>query len=266
MQLERWLSCSAIWLVIVSTHTAHAQRAPIALEEVGITERLGSSLSGDLRFRDHRGEVVKLSQYFDGHTPVLLTLNYFRCRTVCDLQLVRLASRLRELDAANTPYRALAVSIDPRDTPEMARGKLAQHGKAAGPGAEWNFLVGDEQNISALARELGSTFRYDARSEQYAHAPALFVATPKARIARYLYGVDYPPRDVRFALIEAAAGRSGSSLDKILLTCFQYDSTTGRYGPYVLGIMRVGGVITVIGIAIGVVLLRRGELRRSRQV
>jgi protein SCO1 len=242
---------------------ARGDAPPPPLTGVGITERLDSKIDLALPFRDHEGNTVTLGQYFDGQTPVLLTLNYFRCRTLCDLQLVRLAARLRQLDATSTPFVALAISIDPRDTVAAARAKRATHARAPDAALSWSFLVDDGTSAATLAAGLGASFRYDRRSDQYAHAPALFVAAPDGRVVRYLYGVDYPARDVRFALIEAAAGRSGSSADKLLLSCFRYDATTGRYGPYVIGLVRVGGVFTVVALAVSITLLQR-RTRRQR--
>jgi protein SCO1/2 len=161
-------------------------------------------------------------------------------------------------------FRVLTVSIDPKDSPADAARKRDVYLRRLGrPDLDWSFLVGAESQISALAGSLGFAYRYDARSDQFAHAPVLFVLSPDGRVSRYLYGLDYPPRDLRLALVDASAGKVGRTLDRVLLRCFRFESASGRYGAHVLNLVRLGGVLTVLGLALGFVRLRRVEQRRQ---
>lgn len=263
--------------------TAHAQRpgetgqqlnAPTnrnlspEANEVRVDEMLGGYLDMDLEFTDHDGETVKLGDYFDGERPVLITLNYYRCPTLCSLQLNGLT---RTLDAFEwTPgdeYRIVTVSIDPREGTEVAAAKRKTHLDELGKGdIDWNFLTGDALQIHMLAAQLGIGYAYDAEQDQYAHPAVLMFVSPKGKVARYLYGLEYNPNDVKFALMEAAEGRVGSPVDKLILSCFHYDATLGRYGPFAMGIMRLGGAFMVLIVGIPLAFVWRRERRRRRSL
>jgi protein SCO1/2 len=231
-------------------------------QRADLRERLGTRIDGDLRFRDHAGAHVTLKQYFDRGTPVVLTLNYFHCPMLCDVQLDRLGRDLQAL--ARDPqlrFRALTVSIDPRDGSQDAREKRARLERETGASFDWSFLTGEAGQVLKLAQALGASFAYDARTRQYDHIPATFVLAPDGRIARYLYGLDVGPRDLRLALIEAAAGRAGTSADKILLRCFQYDAANGTYSLYVLGAVRASSTLVLLGMALALVRAWRRDAR-----
>lgn len=242
------------------------EETPQQLDGVGVTEHLGDSIDRDLTFTDQRGEPVRLGQYFGDGKPVLLTLNYYRCTALCSLQLNGLVETLRSLDwNPGDQYRIVTVSIDPKETAELARGKRANYLKALekGDDADWSFLVGEPANIAALAKQVGFGYRYDPRSGEYAHAALTTFLSPEGKIARYLYGISLVPQDVKFALLEAAEGRVGSTLERILLTCFHYDEAAGAYGPYAFGIMRLGAVVTLLVLGIALLVLWRRERRRG---
>ena len=236
--------------------------------EIAVDEMLNGELDLDLEFTDHSGEAVRLGDYFDGERPVLLTLNYYRCPTLCSLQLNGLTRALERF--AWTPgeqYRVVTVSIDPRETPKLAADKRATHLEALGRGdVDWSFLTGDALQIRMLAAQLGIGYAYDAEQDQYAHPAVLMFASPQGKIARYIYGLEYQPNDIKFALMEAAEGRVGSTVDRLILSCFHYDATLGKYGPFAMGIMRLGGaaMIIIVGIPLGF-LWRRERRRRTRQ-
>ena len=159
----------------------------------------------------------------------------------------------------------VAVSIDHREPAGLAHDKRAVYLSGLGRGeVDWSFHVGDQASIEALARAVGFGFRYDPEQDQIAHPAVLFFLSPEGKISRYLYGIDYPARDLKFSLIEASEGRVGSTLDKILLSCFHYDPSLGRYGPFAMGIMRLGGSITVVVLVVFLALLWRRERRRRR--
>jgi protein SCO1/2 len=247
-------------LCLSAAAIARAERPPPPLPQANLSEHLGTRIDLDLSFSDQRGNAVKLGQYFDGRTPVLLTLNYFHCRTLCDVQLARLVLNLETLASTiRWNVRALTVSIDPRDTVRAARDKRAELAPGNRAGLDWTLLVGTAENVLSLATALGASYAYDARSGQYAHVPATFVLAPDGRVVRYLYGVDTTSSDFRLAVLEASAGRIGTTTDKLLLRCFAYDPSSGRYSLYVLGVTRASSVLLLIAMIVGFVRYWRRE-------
>jgi protein SCO1/2 len=245
-----------------------AEPVPAALRGVGVDERLGASIDRQLAFTDHNGRAVKIGDYLGDGKPVLLTLNYYMCPTLCNLQLNALNDGLRALSwAPGDKYRIVTVSIDPREGPELAKGKRGMYLESLGRGeVDWTFLVGTEQNIRALADQVGFRYEYDAKQDQYGHALVLTFLSPEGMVARYLYGMEYSARDLKFALMEASEGRLGSPADKLILSCFHYDATLGAYGPFAMGIMRLGGLLTVLGMAVaGLVLWTKDRARRLKE-
>lgn len=235
--------------------------------EIAVDEMLGAELDMDLTFVDHNGTEVRLGDYFDGERPVLITLNYYRCPTLCNLQLNGLTRTLQGFDwVPGNDYRIVTVSIDPGEGPELAAKKRATHLESLGKGeVDWNFLTGDALQIHMLAAQLGIGYAYDAEQDQYAHPAVLMFISPEGKVARYLYGLEYQPSDVKFALMEAAEGRVGSPVDKLILSCFHYDASLGEYGPFAMGIMRLGGagMILIVGIPL-FFAWRRERLSRRR--
>jgi protein SCO1/2 len=212
---------------------------------------------------------VRLGDFFDGQKPILLILAYFRCPMLCGLVLHGTVAGLSKLPfRLGDDYRALTVSFDPRDTPAEAARKKESTLAGMPPGSHatsWPFLIGPAEQIRALADSLGFRFAYDARTEQYAHPAAVFVLTPQGRISRYLYGTDPTPRDLRLALVEAAAGRIGTIVDRILLTCYRFDPATRRFGPFIRGFMRIGAVMILGTVTVLLAALFRAErMRRAR--
>ena len=245
-----------------------AGQAVPALDKVGIEEHLDAALPLDLEFLDEDGRTVRLRDYFDGVRPVILTLNYYRCPMLCGLQLNGVVAGMEELDwTPGVEFEMVTVSIDPLETPELAKAKKENYLKryqrpAAARG--WHFLTGRQVNIERLAETVGFGYTYDVVSGQYAHAAAIFVITPDGRVARYLYGIEYPPKNLKLALMEASQGEIGSPLDQLIMYCFHYDPASRRYAPVAMNIMRVGGGATalVLGATLGVWWLRESRRRR----
>jgi protein SCO1/2 len=236
------------------------------VDRVGFDQKLGEALPLDLTFRDENGQSVRLKDYF-GRRPVILTPVYFNCPMLCTETLNGLARALKPLTPSiGQDFEVITVSIDPTETPELARLKRAAYLKRYDrEGAErgWHFLTGDQAAIAALTQAIGFRYTYNPRTRQYAHAAGFVILTPQGVISRYLYGIEYSPRDVQFGLMESSAGRIGSALAWLPLLCYDYDAATGKYTLAILRLTRVLGTGTFLVLAGVVVQLLRRE-RRAR--
>lgn len=247
---------------------ARGEALPEGLVDVGITEKLGEAIPLDLVFQDEDGNAVTLGQYFDGARPVVLNLGYMSCPMLCGLVANGLVEAMRAIDlTAGEEYVVLSPSIDHTETPRMAsemkKRYLAQYDR---PGAEqgWHWLTGQQEQIRALTEAVGFGFGWNEQRQEYAHAAVLILLSPDGHVMRYLYGIQFEPRTFKLSLVEAADGKTGSSLDKFLLFCFYYDHESGRYGPAAQNIMKAGGAVTVV-VIVGVILGFRRRERRQRQ-
>lgn len=237
-----------------------AATVPAELKDVGVDEHLGQQLNLDLELRSHTGAPVRLGALLTDDKPVLLTLNYFTCETLCSLQLNAVLDGLRALDwVPGQEFRVITVSIDPSEDAALAAKKRQTYLESLGKGeVEWHFLTADAATIAALTDAVGFRYRYDEKTRQFAHPAVVTFLAPGGSVARYLYGVNYPPMDLKFALMESAAGRVGSPVEKLMLSCFQYDHAIGKYTPAAFGVMRIGGAITLLLVGgLGFVLWRR---------
>jgi protein SCO1/2 len=261
---------AALLLLVVALPVSAQRREPLPkdLEGVGITEHPGAKLPLDVEFKDEDGGTVRLGRYFTGDRPVILTLGYYRCPMLCTLVLNSLVDGLRDLPwTPGREFEVVTVSIDPTETPTLARLKKQNYlEEYARPGAAsgWHFLTGREENIRKLADAVGFGYRYVPERGQYAHAAAIFVATPDGRLAKVLYGVVYQPKTVRLALTEAGEGKVGTTADQLLLYCFHYDAQEGRYVLAAQNIMRFGGASTALIVGLWLaVSWRRGAHKKS---
>ncbi|PIT99590.1 MAG: SCO family protein [Bdellovibrionales bacterium CG10_big_fil_rev_8_21_14_0_10_45_34] len=227
-----------------------ASEKPAAIEDIGIEERLGETIDRNLQFTDDRGRQVTLGQYFDGTKPTLLSLVYYSCPNLCNFHLNGLLEGLKELKwNVGEQFNLVTVSIDPNETPELAAKKKENYLKAYGraDSAEgWNFLVGKEDHVKALASQVGFKYKWDPIGQQWAHGAAAFVVTPSGVISRTLFGIAFPETLLRLSLVEASEGKVGSVADKILLFCFHYDPAQRGYAFYAFNIMRAAGAVTVL--------------------
>ena len=238
------------------------------LKGVGITEHLGARIPTDLKFTDDRGRAVTLGDYFHDGKPVILNLVYYECPMLCNLVLNGVTTAAHQLGwTPGKEYRLVAISINPRETYDLAAAKKASYlHELDKPGSEngWSFLVGDSTQSKALADALGWGFYYDAESKEYVHTAATFVVTPSGTISRYLYGIEYEPRDFRLALLEASEGKIGNTLDRLILYCFHYDPEAKGYVLFAQNIMKLGGGVAVVLLGIFLLTLWRRE-RKSRR-
>jgi protein SCO1 len=243
------------------------ERTPKRLVGVDVQEHLGVGASEALSFRDEQGRDVLLSELTRGKVPTIVTFNYSDCPMLCSLQLNALVASMRQMDLTlGTDYRIVTVSLNPKDTPERLRDMKARYvAKYGRPESQvgWTFLSGSASNIGAAAREFGFAYNYNEERDEYAHPAAFTVVTPGGVIARYLYGLEYHPQTLRLSLVEASEGRVGSSLDKLVLYCFHYDASEGRYAPMAMNIMRLTGGAGAL--ALGGVLTGFWRSERKRQ-
>jgi len=242
-----------------------ANRVPAQLVGVGIEEHLGRPIDLDLAFNDENGQAVKLREFFNKGRPVILDLVYYTCPQLCSLILNRQVELMRQMPGVpGTDYEVVTISIDPRDTPEIAWEKkasyLATYGKPA-PG--WHFLTDREDNAKRLAELVGYHYRWDPRIQQYAHLAGIMILTPEAKVARYLYGINYRAIDLRFGLAEAAENRSTLTIDKILLFCYHYDPVENKYVMFATNFMKAGGVLTIL--ILGYFLFRMIRIEQHRR-
>ncbi|MCU0656988.1 MAG: cytochrome c oxidase subunit II [Polyangiaceae bacterium] len=241
---------------------------PPEFQQVGIKEHLGDRLPLELTLRDEGGAEVKLGDYFKQGRPVVLNFVYHTCPMLCGMVLSGFTASAREHSwTIGKDYDVISISIDPKDTPQLASEKKAHWVKVYGrdeavTGRGWHFLTGDALAIKRATEAVGFSYYYDARQKQYAHAAAMFLATPDGKLARYLYGIEFPAKDFRFGLAEAAEGRGGSTLDHLLLYCYQYDPTSRGYVLVAWKVMRLGALATVIAVASMLGVLWARERRR----
>jgi protein SCO1 len=251
--------------------TSASTQRPEALKDVTFQQRLNERLPLDAVLKDEAGRAVALGEYFGprqaggGTKPVIVAFVYYTCPMLCTQVMNGISSSLRALSfEAGKDFDVVLISFDPRDTPAAALEKkrsLMDYWKTTNSADGWHFLTGDADTVRRVANAAGFTYKWDEQTQQFAHVSGILVATPEGRLARYFYGIEYSPRDLRMALVESSEGHIGSAVDELLLYCFHYDPLSGRYGVVIMNLLRIGGVITVAGIVGIMLLLRRREPR-----
>jgi protein SCO1/2 len=262
----RWLFALVLLALLAAPGAAMAQGGHSHdLDEVSFEQRLGEQVPLDLAFTDESGAAVRLGDYF-GERPAVLVLSYYECPMLCPLVrdgMVKAMGEVKGLEAG-VDYDVINISIDPAETTMNAANtkaavlaRLGQPGAAAG----WHFLTGPQDSIQRLADSVGFKYFYDETIDQYAHAAGILVLTPAGELARYFYGIEFNPSDLRLGLVEASGNKIGSPVDQLLLLCYHFDPATGKYSGLVMTALRVAGVITLLGLAGLVFLLNRGSGR-----
>jgi protein SCO1/2 len=238
--------------------------------EVGIVEELGATVPGSLTFRDEAGREVQLESLLGRDRPVVVAFVYHSCPMLCSLVLDGVATAVAESDlAVGEDYDVLAVSIDPADTPARADSAKAEYVRRIGqPGAAeglhfWTVTPETEGNVEALAEAVGFRYGYDVRTGEYAHGAALILLSPEGVVTRYLYGIVPHARDFRLALVEAGEGTIGNTLDRFLLTCFEYDEDAQSYSLAVLTVTKIGGGLLLLALGAMLFVFWRREARRT---
>ena len=243
-----------------------ANGIPDPLKKVGIDQRLGESLPLTAEFKDENGQTVKLGDYFGKERPVIVTLVYYECPMLCNQVLNGLTGTLKGISFdAGKEFDVVAISFDAKefDKPELAKNKKASYMERYGrPATEkgWHFLTGTQASIDAITQATGFKYEWDEKSSQFAHGSAIMMATPDGKLSRYFYGIDYSPRDVKMGIMESAENKVGSVADELMLYCFHYDPSTGKYGFQILSALRLAGIATVLGMGLmGFVFWRRNK-------
>jgi protein SCO1/2 len=255
------LGLTAALFVCGGRAPAWAQAPNDLLKKASLTQLMNAQVPLDVKFRDSSGKELRLGECFRGK-PVMINLIQYRCTMLCSEEMKALAESLREMKfSVGDEFDVITVSIDARERPDLAAEYKASYVRQYGrPGAAtgWHFLTGDEGAIHRLADAIGYHFTYDAKTDQFIHPDGVIVLTPEGRVARYFFHLVYPPRDLKFALIEAAAHRIGSPLDAIALLCYHYNPVTGKYGLVLMKVLRLAALATVLilGSAIALMTLR----------
>lgn len=238
---------------------------PPNLQGIGIEQKLGSTVPLDTEFKDERGATVALGKYFTDK-PVLIAPVYFTCPMLCSQILSGVVAGLRPLSLKpGRDFEIVAISFDPHDTPAKAAEEQRQysHSYSSRGGTDgWHFLTGDGKSIEAVMNALGFRYRWDAAHSMFIHASGIMLLTPQGRVSRYLYGVEYEPKDLKLSLMDSSRRRIGSPVDQVLLYCYHYDPKTGKYGATVIGLMRLFAGLTIVVLAAAMFFLWRRDLKQ----
>ncbi len=267
IRLSSILAISALFAV--SGSMAVAAEIPQPLQEVGILDKNGSQVAiRELTFRDETGAEVRLEKFFQAKRPVILTLVYYECPNLCNFLLNGLVDSMKPLEwTPGKRFDIVSVSINPKETPELAAAKKASYLKSYGrpEAAEgWHFLTGSEDQVRRLADQVGFQYKYDDKEKQYAHAAGLFVLTPEGRLSRTLYGIAWQVKDLRLALLEASNGKIGTVIDRILLFCYRYNPDTRKYSMALMRVMQAGGATTVLVMGSMLMIFWRKQRREGK--
>lgn len=252
----------------VASAAANAALVPPDLKGIGIEQKLNAQVPLDTIFRDESGAAVPLRTYF-GNRPVLLAPVYYTCPMLCSQILSGVVAGLRPLRLKpGRDFEVVAISFDPSDTPQEAAAKRDHyaHSYSSKAGTNgWHFLVGDQQAITAVTQAIGFHYRWDAAHRMFVHASGVMLLTPEGRVARYLYGVDFEPKDLKLGLIESSHNRIGSPVDQVLLFCYHYDPKTGKYGATVINSLRIAAALTLVILGLAMFFFWRSDIRKHRQ-
>jgi protein SCO1 len=264
---RKLLLCCACLLASVATAGAQWSR-PKFTNGVGIDQNLNKPIPLETVFRDESGQLMPLRAYF-GDKPVVIELVYFGCTSLCPKSVYESVSALKRVSLEpGRDYEVVVVSFDPKDTPEAAAKEKAEYGKIFGrssfnPG--WHFLTGTQASITSLTNAIGFHYRWDEPTKQFVHAGGIMVATPDGTLSRYFYGIQYAPQDLRMALVDASKHKIGSPVDYVLLFCFHYDPSQGRYTLAIINVLKLAGVATLLALAGLIYYLMRNDKNKPRR-
>ena len=264
------LTISALLCALIGPSAASSNLPrPPNLEGIGIDQHLGASLPLDAVFTNGNGEQLPLRTYF-GRRPVVLALVYYTCPMLCEQILSGMVAGLRPLRLApNRDFDIVAISINPEETAAdaaEARDSYSRRYSRSAGAAGWHFLVGSQAVIHAVTEAAGFHYRYDPQSGMFFHASGIMIVTPEGKLSRYFYGVSFQPKDLKLGLIEASGNRIGSPADQVLLFCYHYDPSVGKYGLAVTNLLRATGAIFFLGMVVVLTIMFRRDIRRGRSL
>ena len=239
---------------------------PAQLQNVGFDPQLNAQIPLDLPFVDENGSSVQLRDYFK-QKPVVLAFVYYGCPMLCNQVEQGVVGALRMLSfTPSRDYDVVFISFDPRESPDMAAQKKKSalaHFNRPDTAAGWHFLTGTKESIDTATKAANFRYSFDAKTNLFAHASGIMLLTPDGRISRYFYGVEYPGRDMRLGLVDASAGKIGTPIDHVLLFCYQYDPSSATYSASILKLIRLGGILTVLCIVVGILIFRRRDATQA---
>ncbi len=236
------------------------------LTGLGYRPQIGAIVPLDRPFLSETGHATDLRSVIRGQ-PTILILGYYACPSLCGLvrdDTLSAISRTRLV--AGRDYQLAFLSIDAAETPALAaaaKNTDLQRYPSPGAAAAWIFMTGHQPDIEAVESAVGFHARYSAALKQFLHPAGLVVVTPAGRVSSYLLGVGFTPRDVENALGNARAGRTEPSDNPVLLLCFHYDASLGRYSLDIIKVLRLAAAMTMLGIGGIIWLARRHGRRRS---
>ncbi len=231
------------------------------LGSIQFDQKISQLVSRDLVFRDETGKNVSLDSFLDKR-PVLLLMGYYKCPMLCNMALNGMVECLQDLRGAGQDrFQLIFVSIDPKETPALAAAKKEIYLKRYGrknAAEQWHFLTGAQASITALSEQIGFHSVYDPATGQYAHPSGFVVLTPRGRIYRYFFGIQFSAAELDQSLRSASSEKTGSRVKEFILLCFHYAPLKGKYAAIVLAVVRGAGVATLGGLAF---ILWRGTKR-----
>lgn len=227
---------------------------PKVLQEVGIEQKLDAQIPLETEFKDENGRTVKLAEFFNKDKPVILAFVYYECPMLCNEVLNGLTGALKGISFdAGKEFEVVAISFDARenDKPDLAKNKKENYlnrYQRAGTEKGWHFLTGPQDSIDAVTKAVGFNYKWDEKSNQFAHAGGFLMTTPEGKVSRYFYGIEYEPRQIKFGIMDSAKNKIGSPVDQLMLYCYHYDPASGKYGFKILNAIRLGGILTLVGL------------------
>lgn len=265
----KWVVFLAVAVMVASASAQVTQENNPELNRISVEEHLGDTIPLGLTFTNENGAPVTLGSFFRDGRPVVLVLGYYECPMLCNLVFNGLVDGIRPLSLLpEKDFQIVAVSINPKETPDLAAAKKVNYlknlGKEIDPSG-WEFLVGQQDQIEPLAAAVGFKYFYDEERDQYAHPAVVFVLTPQGVISRYLYGIEFNNNDLKLSLLEASRGQLGSTVDKLILYCFHYDPDAKGYVVVAGNVMKLGGLATMLALGVFVSFLWLGERRKKHR-
>ena len=249
-----------LFLCSVFTFSLYAiEPLPADLVEVGITEKLNTTLPLDLSFIDENNNQVTLDDIYSNDKPAIFHLVYYSCPMLCNLVLTGFTNTLKDLDPDFfNKFNIITISIDPADTPESAKlfkGRYVSQINVPDLDESWHFLSGNQNSIDAITNAFGFSYKFNENTQEFAHNAALFFTSKDAVISRYLYGIQFDVFDFRLAILESSNKTHLSTVEKVLLFCYNYNPQSNQYSILAVSVMRISAALTVVFLVLLILFL-----------